>query len=69
VAFKAIDSVLRGQNGGFDSHTLPPRYRFAIGRKLRFTISAEFVRIAGSTRSVAARSVRRRSESNSPEDH
>ena len=24
VAFKAIDSVLRGQNGGFDSHTLPP---------------------------------------------
>jgi hypothetical protein len=25
VAFKAIDSVLRGQNGGFDSHTLPPQ--------------------------------------------
>jgi hypothetical protein len=27
VAFKAIDSVLRGQNGGFDSHTLPPKSR------------------------------------------
>jgi hypothetical protein len=27
VAFKAIDSVLRGQNGGFDSHTLPPIFR------------------------------------------
>ena len=24
VAFKAIDPVLRGQDGGFDSHTLPP---------------------------------------------
>jgi len=24
VAFKAIDPVLRGQGGGFDSHTLPP---------------------------------------------
>jgi hypothetical protein len=23
-AFKAGDSVLRGSNGGFDSHTLPP---------------------------------------------
>jgi len=23
--FKAGDSVLRGSNGGFDSHTLPPR--------------------------------------------
>jgi len=28
VAFKAIDSVLRGQNGGFDSHTLPPKSRW-----------------------------------------
>jgi hypothetical protein len=27
VAFKAMDSVLRGQNGGFDSHTLPPFFR------------------------------------------
>ena len=25
VAFKAIDPVLRGQGGGFDSHTLPPQ--------------------------------------------
>jgi len=25
-AFKAGDSVLRGSNGGFDSHTLPPTY-------------------------------------------
>ena len=25
VAFKAIDPVLRGQDGGFDSHTLPPK--------------------------------------------
>jgi hypothetical protein len=25
VAFKAIDSVLCGQNGGFDSHTPPPQ--------------------------------------------
>jgi len=24
TAFKAVDSVLRGPNGGFDSHTLPP---------------------------------------------
>jgi len=24
VAFKAIDPVLCGQGGGFDSHTLPP---------------------------------------------
>ena len=24
VAFKAIGPVLRGQDGGFDSHTLPP---------------------------------------------
>lgn len=24
VAFKAIDPVLSGQDGGFDSHTLPP---------------------------------------------
>lgn len=24
VAFKAIDSALNGQNGGFDPHTLPP---------------------------------------------
>jgi hypothetical protein len=30
VAFKAIDSVLRGQNGGFDSHTLPPTTRKSI---------------------------------------
>jgi hypothetical protein len=26
-AFKAGDSVLRGSNGGFDSHTLPPKSR------------------------------------------
>jgi hypothetical protein len=26
VAFKAIDPVLRGQDGGFDSHTLPPKH-------------------------------------------
>ena len=26
-AFKAGDSTLRGSNGGFDSHTLPPTYR------------------------------------------
>jgi hypothetical protein len=26
-AFKAGDSVLRGSNGGFDSHTLPPHFR------------------------------------------
>jgi hypothetical protein len=25
-AFKAGDSVLRGSNGGFDSHTPPPYY-------------------------------------------
>ena len=25
VAFKAIDPVLCGQGGGFDSHTLPPK--------------------------------------------
>jgi hypothetical protein len=25
TAFKAVDSVLRGPNGGFDSHTLPPK--------------------------------------------
>jgi hypothetical protein len=31
VAFKAIDSVLRGQNGGFDSHTLPPTYSVQTG--------------------------------------
>lgn len=24
VAFKAMDPVLCGQDGGFDSHTLPP---------------------------------------------
>jgi hypothetical protein len=24
--FKAGDSVLRGSNGGFDSHTLPPTF-------------------------------------------
>jgi hypothetical protein len=24
TAFKAVDSALRGSNGGFDSHTLPP---------------------------------------------
>ena len=24
AAFKAADSVLRGSNGGFDSHTPPP---------------------------------------------
>jgi hypothetical protein len=24
TAFKAVDSVLRGPNGEFDSHTLPP---------------------------------------------
>jgi hypothetical protein len=29
VAFKAIDPVLRGQDGGFDSHTLPP-YPFDV---------------------------------------
>jgi hypothetical protein len=28
-AFKAGDSVLRGSNGGFDSHTLPP-YPFDV---------------------------------------
>jgi hypothetical protein len=27
TAFKAVDSVLRGPNGEFDSHTLPPIYR------------------------------------------
>ena len=27
VAFKAIDPVLCGQGGGFDSHTLPPKSR------------------------------------------
>ena len=27
VAFKAIDPVLRGQDGGFDSHTLPPTFQ------------------------------------------
>ena len=26
VAFKAIDPVRRGQDGGFDSHTLPPAF-------------------------------------------
>jgi hypothetical protein len=26
VAFKAIDSALRDPNGGFDSHTLPPKF-------------------------------------------
>jgi hypothetical protein len=25
VVFKAIDPVLRGPGGGFDSHTLPPK--------------------------------------------
>jgi len=30
VAFKAIDPVLRGQDGGFDSHTLPPNVWFLI---------------------------------------
>jgi hypothetical protein len=43
VAFKAIDSVLSGQDGGFDSHTLPPyllekfhesRYRTAHFREV-----------------------------------
>ena len=29
AAFKAVDSVLRGSNGGFDSHTLPP-YRVSF---------------------------------------
>ena len=37
VAFKAIDSGLRGQNGGFDSHTLPPPTYFAITYK-RFLV-------------------------------
>jgi hypothetical protein len=35
--FKAGDSVLRGSNGGFDSHTLPPTSLFFAGyRKLLF---------------------------------
>ena len=32
VAFKAIDPVLRGQGGGFDSHTLPPKTAFVRRR-------------------------------------
>ena len=28
AAFKAADSVLRGSNGGFDSHTPPPTFNW-----------------------------------------
>ena len=31
-AFKAGDSALRGSNGGFDSHTLPPPHRLQFDR-------------------------------------
>jgi hypothetical protein len=30
AAFKAADSALRGSNGGFDSHTPPPRSLFSV---------------------------------------
>jgi len=35
-AFKAGDSALRGSNGGFDSHTLPPYpvERMAVVKKI-----------------------------------
>jgi hypothetical protein len=37
-AFKAGDSVLRGSNGGFDSHTLPPH--LLICRELQMNEAA-----------------------------
>jgi len=49
VAFKAIDPVLRGQDGGFDSHTLPPYLSDAThviekrgGKRRRYRIFIRF---------------------------
>jgi hypothetical protein len=42
VAFKAIDSVLRGQNGGFDSHTLPP----CFGRRINLSRHCDIKKVA-----------------------
>ena len=58
VAFKAIDPVLCGQGGGFDSHTLPPIghalrldgacYRFLSGSgRLRNILMRDFCRFLG----------------------
>jgi hypothetical protein len=40
-AFKAGDSVLRGPNGGFDSHTLPPTQAAMKRRKTKFDAARE----------------------------
>jgi hypothetical protein len=56
TAFKAVDSVLRGPNGGFDSHTLPPDLSEVVGvgkiRGLKAAILREEVATATMVRIV-----------------
>jgi hypothetical protein len=41
VAFKAIDPVLRGRDGGFDSHTLPPTIPFSVTYVTRVIVGGD----------------------------
>ena len=43
--FKAGDSVLRGSNGGFDSHTLPPS-SFLLGKTQIINVYAALLKLA-----------------------
>jgi hypothetical protein len=45
TAFKAGDSALRGSNGGFDSHTLPPTYLLSTTHAASLVSNGTFVPI------------------------